>query len=71
VWRVGELLTAPCAGYCRASAMWSEDSFAGRASRAVRNDLQKASSDMVDGLGLRSQPSMIVLRVSQMYVVDG
>jgi hypothetical protein len=51
--------------------MWSEDSFAGRASRAVRNDLQKASSDMVDGLGLRSQPSMIVLRVSQMYVVDG
>jgi hypothetical protein len=39
--------TAPCAGYCRASAMWSEESFAGRASRAVRNDLQNASSDMV------------------------
>jgi hypothetical protein len=41
--------TAPCAGYCRASAMWSEESFAGRASRAVRNVLQNASSDMVGG----------------------
>lgn len=29
--------------------MWSEDSFTGRASRAVRSDLQKASSDMVCG----------------------
>ena len=27
--------------------MWSEDSFAGRASRALRNDLQKESSDMM------------------------
>jgi hypothetical protein len=41
--------TAPCAGYCRASAMWSEESLTGRASRAVRNVLQKASSDMMDG----------------------
>lgn len=38
--------TAPCAGYCRASAMWSEESFTGRASRALRNDLQNANSDM-------------------------
>lgn len=27
--------------------MWSEDSFTGRASRALRNDLQNASSDMM------------------------
>lgn len=46
---MGERRTAPCAGYCRASAMWSEDNFAGRASSAVRNDLQNASSDMVGG----------------------
>ena len=44
---MGESLTAPCAGYCRASAMWSLLSFAGRASSALRNDLQNASSDMV------------------------
>jgi hypothetical protein len=43
----GGELTAPCAGYCLASAIWSLDSLAGRASRALRNDLQKASSDMV------------------------
>lgn len=45
----GDLIerTAPCAGYCRASAMWSEESFTGRASRALRNDLQNANSDMV------------------------
>ena len=42
-----ERLTAPCAGYCRASAMWSLLSFAGRASSALRNDLQNASSDMM------------------------
>jgi hypothetical protein len=45
VWEGGR--TAPCAGYWRASAMWSEESFAGRASRAVRNVLQKVSSDML------------------------
>lgn len=27
--------------------MWSEESLLGRASRALRNDLQKATSDMV------------------------
>lgn len=41
--------TAPCAGYCRASAMWSDDSFAGRASRALRKDLQNITSDMMGG----------------------
>ena len=40
-----ELTTAP-SGYCRASAMWSEDSFTGRASRAVRKVLQNMVSDM-------------------------
>lgn len=39
--------TAPAAGYCRASAMWSEDSFAGRVSSALRNDLQNITSVMV------------------------
>jgi hypothetical protein len=42
-------LTAPWAGYWRASAMWSDDSLTGRASRALRNDLQNASSAMVTG----------------------
>jgi hypothetical protein len=31
--------------------MWSEESLEGRASRALRNDLQNASSDMVGGGG--------------------
>jgi hypothetical protein len=53
-------LTAPCAGYCRASAMWSEDSFAGRASRAARNDLQKASSDMAGDWRRHVRSAMIL-----------
>lgn len=39
--------TAPCAGYCRASAMWSDESLTGRASSAVRKDLQNVTSDMM------------------------
>lgn len=39
--------TAFWAGYCRGSAMWSEDSFTGRESSAVRNCLQNVISDMV------------------------
>ena len=38
--------TAP-EGYWRASAMWSEESFLGRESRAERKALQKVVSDMV------------------------
>ena len=43
-------LTAPWAGYLRASAMWSEGSLTGRASSAERNDLQKAVSDILGGV---------------------
>jgi hypothetical protein len=32
--------------------MWSEESLTGRASRAVRSDLQKTSSDMVGVLNV-------------------
>lgn len=45
--------TAPWAGYWRASAMWSDESLEGRASRALRNDLQNASSAMVGDIGCR------------------
>lgn len=38
--------TALCAGSVRASAVWSEDSLEGRASRSVRNCFAKVSSAM-------------------------
>jgi hypothetical protein len=52
--------TAPCAGYWRASAMWSEESFAGRASRAVRNVLQKVTSDIL-AVENRGRPILDIL----------
>ena len=53
--------TAP-SGYCRASAIWSEDSFMGRASSAVRNVRQNMVSDMMgvqSGVGVSKIGSLI------------